>query len=57
MIWVSGFGEKYSEEELRKHTKKFLTEYYKTNKVPVKKGLYILLEHLKGKSYKYLKFI
>lgn len=51
-IWVSEFGEKYNEQELRKHTKDFLTEYYETNKVPVKKGLYVLLEYLKDKSYK-----
>lgn len=45
-IWVSEFGEKYNEQELRRHTKEFLTDYYKKNKVPVKKGLYILLEYL-----------
>ncbi len=51
-IWLSEFGEQYNEQELRKYTKEFLTEYYKTNKVPVKKGLYTLLKYLKDKKYK-----
>lgn len=48
-IWGSEFGEKYSEQELRRHTKEFLTDYYTMNKVPVKKGLHILLEYLKDR--------
>lgn len=51
-IWESEFGDKYNEQELRKYTKEFLTEYYKTNKAPMKKGLYILLEYLKENNYK-----
>lgn len=51
-IWVSEFGVKYNERELRKHTKDFLTEYYKMNKIPVKKGLYVLLEYLRDNGYK-----
>ena len=51
-IWISEFGEKYNEQELRKYTKEFLTKYYKANKAPVKKGLYILLEFLKKNNYK-----
>lgn len=51
-IWISEFGENYNEQELRKYTKDFLREYYKTNKVPVKKGLYILLKYLKENNYK-----
>ena len=51
-IWVSEFGVKYNEQELRKHTKDFLTEYYKMNKIPVKKGLYVLLDYLSDNGYK-----
>lgn len=51
-IWIAEFGERYNEQELRKYTKEFLTEYYNANKVPVKKGLYILLEYLRDNGYK-----
>ena len=51
-IWVAEFGEKYNEQELRKHTKEFLAEYYRVNRVPVKKGLYSLLEYLSKNNYK-----
>ena len=51
-VWLEEFGEKYNEQELRRHTKEFLTKYYTENKVPVKKGLYILLEYLKSGGYK-----
>ena len=51
-VWLSEFGDAYNEQELRKHTKDFLTEYYNNNRVPVKKGLYILLEYLKENHYK-----
>lgn len=51
-IWREEFGERYQQEELRKHTKDFLQEYYAKNKVPVKKGLYILLEYLKKTGYR-----
>lgn len=51
-IWVAEFGDKYDEQELRKHTKEFLTKYYKENKVPVKKGLYTLLEYVRENNYK-----
>lgn len=46
-IWISEFGERYNEQELRKYTKQFLTDYYAKNRVPVKKGLYVLLAYLK----------
>ena len=51
-VWLQEFGEKYNEQELRRHTKEFLTKYYTENKVPVKKGLYTLLKHLKDCRYK-----
>ncbi len=51
-LWVAEFGEKYNEQELCKHTKEFLTDYYKVNRVPVKKGLYSLLEYLNKSNYK-----
>lgn len=51
-IWREEFGERYQPEELRKYTKEFLQEYYAQNKVPVKKGLYVLLEYLKKKGYR-----
>jgi len=46
-IWKEEFGDSYDQEELRKYTKEFLQKYYAENKVPVKKGLYNLLDHLK----------
>ncbi|MDE7268644.1 MAG: HAD family phosphatase [Lachnospiraceae bacterium] len=51
-IWISEFGERYNEQELRKYTKQFLTDYYAKNKVPVKKGLYVLLSYLKENGVK-----
>ncbi len=51
-IWEAEFGEAYNEQALRKYTKEFVREYYKINKAPVKKGLYVLLEYLKGSNYK-----
>ena len=51
-VWKEEFGDKYDPITMRKLTKEFLTKYYSENKVPVKKGLYILLEYLKGAGYK-----
>lgn len=51
-VWLDEFGDKYDEQNLRKYTKEFLTEYYSKNKVPVKKGLYMLLGYLKEQNYK-----
>jgi len=50
-IWIEEFGDQYDELGLRFHTKEFLTSYYEKNKVPVKEGLYTLLEFLKKKGY------
>lgn len=51
-VWKEEFGDRYNEEELRKYTKAFLQKYYAENKVPVKKGLYVLLNYLKQAGYK-----
>lgn len=46
-VWKEEFGDRYDQEELRKYTKEFLKKYYDENTVPVKPGLYILLEYLR----------
>jgi len=51
-IWIKEFGEKYSTEELWKYTKAFYHDFYENNKVPVKKGLYVLLDYLKNNGYR-----
>jgi HAD superfamily hydrolase (TIGR01509 family) len=51
-IWVAEFGDKYNQEELRKCTRDFLQDYYATFAVPVKKGLYNLLNYLKDNNCK-----
>ncbi len=51
-VWKEEFGDRYNEEELRKYTKEFLKKYYEENTVPVKHGLYILLDFLKSKRCK-----
>ena len=51
-VWIEEFGDRYNEEELRKYSREFLNEYYSKNRVPVKKGLYVLLGYLKENDYK-----
>lgn len=51
-IWIEEFGDRYNEEDLRKYSKEFMNDYYSKNKVPVKKGLYMLLDYLKKNGYK-----
>lgn len=51
-VWIEEFGDRYNEEELRIYSKEFLNDYYSNNKVPVKKGLYVLLDYLKNNGYK-----
>ncbi len=51
-LWIKEFGDKYNEQELRRHTKVFLTRYYTENKVPVKKGLQLLLDYLKENGFR-----
>lgn len=45
------FGEKFDMDELRKYSKEFISNYYKNNRVPVKKGLYYLLDYLKERKF------
>ncbi|MDE6873001.1 MAG: HAD-IA family hydrolase [Lachnospiraceae bacterium] len=51
-VWKRDFGEAYDPEALRAYTKEFLSDYYANNKVPVKKGLYVLLEYLRQKGFR-----
>ena len=51
-IWIEEFGDRYNEEELWKYTREFNSDFYAKNKVPVKMGLYVLLDYLKANDYK-----
>jgi len=51
-IWLDEFGDIYNEDVLRNYTKEFLGKYYSENKVPIKKGLYTLLDYLHNREYK-----
>lgn len=51
-VWLEEFGDRYNEEELRKYSREFRDNFYANNKVPVKKGLYVLLDYLKEQGYK-----
>ena len=51
-IWREEFGDSFNEPALDKYTKEFVTDFYAHNKVPVKKGLYSLLEYLKSANFK-----
>ena len=51
-VWKAEFGDRYNQEELRKYTREFLKKYYDENQVPVKTGLYTLLEYLKKTNAK-----
>ncbi|MBO5351862.1 MAG: HAD-IA family hydrolase [Lachnospiraceae bacterium] len=51
-VWIEEFGDRYHEEELRSYSREFRDNYYANNKVPVKKGLYVLLDYLKEHGYK-----
>lgn len=51
-VWKQEFDDDYHQEELKRYTKEFLKKYYDENIVPVKHGLYILLEYLKNCSSK-----
>lgn len=46
-VWKEEFGDSYNQEELKKHTKDYLKKYYDENTVPVKDGLYLLLDYLR----------
>lgn len=51
-MWKKEFGDKYDAQELRNYTKEYMTGYYRQNTLPVKRGLYVLLEYLKKTGYK-----
>ena len=50
-LWIEEFGDRYNEDKLKKHTTDFIKNFYSTNKVSVKVGLYELLEYLRGNDY------
>lgn len=51
-LWIEEFGDRYNEEDFRKYAKEYIKSYYKENKIPVKNGLFELLEYLKSKECK-----
>lgn len=51
-VWVEEFGEGYDPKALHVYGKEYLTNYYENNRVPIKKGLYVLLDYLKERKYK-----
>lgn len=51
-VWEKEFGDSVNQEERREYTREFLDKYYAENKVPVKKGLYLLLEFLQKAGFK-----
>ena len=51
-IWKQEFKERYDERMFREYAKKYVKQYYEENKVPIKKGLHLLLQHLKSNNYK-----
>ena len=51
-VWIDELGENYDEEVINREIIIYYTEYYKNNTVPVKYGLYELLEYLEENNYK-----
>ena len=51
-VWIDELGENYDEEAINREIIIYYTEYYKNNTVPVKDGLYELLEYLEENNYK-----
>ena len=51
-VWNEEFGDRYNEDELRKYTNDYMKKYYAENTVPVKYGLYELLDYLQDKNCK-----
>ena len=51
-VWIDELGENYDEEVINREIIIYYTEYYKNNTVPVKDGLYELLEYLEENNYK-----
>ena len=52
-VWRSILGDSYDRDALDKYSSEFLTDYFENNKVPVKEGLYPLLDRLDEYGYKY----
>ncbi len=50
-VWREEFGDDYDHDALDRCTNEFLDDYYAKNGVPVKKGLYNLLEYLSENGY------
>lgn len=46
------YGESFSIERFRKYCDEYMNSFFAQNKVPVKDGLYNILEHLKKKNFK-----
>ncbi len=51
-IWIKEFGHNHDEKALKSYTKEFLVKYYNENTVPVKNGLFDLIEYLHKKDIK-----
>lgn len=51
-VWRQEFGENYNEQELRVYCKEFVTDYFANHPVPVKEGLYPLLDFLQKRNVK-----
>ena len=51
-VWNEEFGDRYNEDELRKYTNDYMKKYYAENTVPVKYGLYELLDYLRDRNCK-----
>lgn len=50
-IFQRELGEQFELEQFRSYIKEYLHDFFTNNHVPVKKGLYILLEYLKKEGY------
>lgn len=51
-VWREEFGDRYDPAELWKYTEQYLSDFHKKSRVPVKKGLYELLDYLKSNDVK-----
>lgn len=51
-VWMKEFGDKHRPMELLKFINEFFFDYYRENRVPIKKGLLELLVYLKENKFK-----
>lgn len=51
-VWIQEFGEGYNREKLHEYTMEYMERFHEENIVPVKKGLYRLLDYLKDAGYR-----